>query len=102
MKLSLKNIAIIALFASSVTSFGQTNLTNEQKFERFKKEMDLTDAQVLKIKAIKDKYNPEKAELKRKLDELRKRELEEIDDIYTPEQKAKLRAILEKHKAQKK
>ncbi|RLZ11925.1 hypothetical protein [Faecalibacter macacae] len=102
MNLSLKNIAIIALFATSITAFGQTNQTKEQKYERFKKEMDLTDAQVLKIKAIKDKYNPEKAELKRKLDELRKRELEEIDDIYTPEQKVKLKAIIEKHKAQKK
>lgn len=102
MNLSLKNIAIIALFTTSITAFGQTNQTKEQKYERFKKEMDLTDAQVLKIKAIKDKYNPEKAELKRKLDELRKRELEEIDDIYTPEQKVKLKAIIEKHKAQKK
>jgi len=101
MKLSLKNIVIIALFTCGSTSFGQTNQNNE-KFERFKKEMDLTDTQVLKIKAIKDKYNPEKAELKRKLNDLRKKELVEIDEIYTPEQKVKLKAIIERHKANKK
>lgn len=102
MNLSLKNIAIIALFASSLTVFGQTTETKEQRFERFKKEMGLTDAQVLKIKAIKDRYHPEKDELKRKLNELRKNELEEIEAVYTPEQKAKLKAIIERHKAQKK
>ena len=98
MKLSIKNIALIAFFATSVSAFGQT----DQKFEKFKKELDLTDAQVLKIKAIKDKYKADKDELKRKLDEIRKRELDEINDLYTPEQKAKLKAIIDQYKAQKK
>ena len=33
---------------------------------------------------------------------LKVKEIEEIDKIFTPEQKAKLKVIIERHKAQKK
>lgn len=100
MRYNLKCLMIVGMFVTSATAFGQNN--HEEKFEQFKKEMDLTDAQVLKIKAIKDKYATDKNDLKRKLNELREKELAEIDKIYTPEQKAKLKAILERHRANKK
>lgn len=102
MKYGFKSLIIIGMFTASTMTFGQTNQSHDEKFEQFKKEMDLTDGQVLKIKAIKDKYAPEKKELKRKLQEVKEREIEEIDRIYTPEQKAKLKAILERHRANKK
>lgn len=98
MKYIFKNYILIVFLAFSVSSLAQTK---NDRFEQFKKEMDLSDAQVLKIKAIKDKYAEEKNELREKLDEVRKKELEEIDKIYTPEQKVKLKAILERHKAHK-
>lgn len=102
MKYGFKRLILIGMFAASNLTFGQTNQSHDERLEQFKKEMDLTDSQVLKIKAIKDKYAPEKKELKRKLQELKEREIEEIDRIYTPEQKAKLKAILERHRANKK
>jgi len=98
----LKNLLFLGLFTFSISGMAQANKNNAEKFENFKKEMDLTDAQVLKIKAIKDKYATEKQELKNRLNEIRVKELEEIDRLYTPEQKAKLKAIIERHKAQKK
>ena len=102
MKNVLKNLMFVGLFTFSIGSMAQTNKSNAEKFENFKREMDLTDAQVLKIKAIKDKYAAEKQELKNRLNEIRLKELEEIDRLYTQEQKAKLKAILDRHKSQKK
>jgi periplasmic protein CpxP/Spy len=99
MKYVLKHFILIGFLTFSVSVIAQSK---NEKFEHFKKEMDLTDAQVLKIKAIKDRYAAEKADLKNKLDELREKEIEEIDRIFTPEQKAKLKVIIERHKAQKK
>ncbi len=99
MKYVLKHFILIGFLLFSVAATAQSK---NDKFEHFKKEMDLTDAQVLKIKAIKDKYAAEKADLKSKLDELREKEIEEIDKIFTPEQKAKLKLIIERHKANKK
>ena len=101
MKNLLKFILFTFLFTLTVNTKAQTNHNRENKFEQFKKEMDLSDSQVLKIKAIKDKYNQERKELKDRLEDIRKKELEEIDRLYTSEQKIKLRAIIEKHKAQK-
>ena len=90
----------MGFLAASTLAIAQNS--QEEKFEQFKKEMDLSDTQVLKIKAIRDKYAAEKNELKRKLNELREKELAEIDRLYTPEQKAKLKQILERHRANKK
>lgn len=101
MKNILKIFLVTIFIVSAVNVNAQNNHSNENKFEHFKREMDLSDAQVLRIKAIKDKYAQEKKELKAKMDELRKKELEEIDRLYSPEQKAKLKAIIERHKAQK-
>ena len=101
MKNILKIFLVTIFIVSAVNVNAQNNQSNENKFEQFKREMDLTDAQVLRIKAIKDKYAQEKKELKAKMDELRNKELEEIDRLYSPEQKAKLKAIIERHKAQK-
>lgn len=101
MKNLLKIFLLTVFVALSVNIQAQTNQNKESKLEQFKREMDLSDAQVLKIKAIKDKYAQEKKELKARLEEIRKKELEEIDRLYTPEQKAKLKIIIERHKAQK-
>jgi len=101
MKNLLKIFFVTFLVSLSTNSQAQTNQNKENRFEQFKREMDLSDAQVLKIKAIKDKYAQEKKELKSRLEEIRVKELEEIDRLYTPEQKAKLKAIIERHKAQK-
>ncbi|MBF0596710.1 hypothetical protein [Faecalibacter rhinopitheci] len=99
---NLKSLFIVALFISSFSVSAQTHQKNDDQIEEFKKELDLSDAQVLKIKSIKEKYSPEKAELKRKLKELRNKEITEIDKLFTPEQKTKLKALIERHKAQKK
>ena len=102
MKNLFKIILLTVFVTLSVNSQAQTSQAKENKFEQFKREMDLSDAQVLKIKAIKDKYAQERKELKQRLEEIRIKELEEIDRLYTPEQKAKLKAILERHRANKK
>jgi len=98
MRYALKSIILVGLFTFSGSLFAQTK---NERFEQFKKEMDLSDNQVLKIKAIKDKYNIEREALKDELDELRKKEIEEIHRLYTPEQKAKLKIIIDRHRAQK-
>lgn len=98
MRYILKSFILIGFLAFSVSTSAQTK---SEKFERFKKEMDLSDAQVLKIKSIKEKYATEKEDLNNKIEEIRQKEIEEIDKIFTPEQKAKLKVIIERHKAQK-
>lgn len=99
MKYVLKSLIFVGFLSFSNQIFAQNK--QSEKFEQFKKEMDLSESQVLKIKAIKDKYAQEKKELKERLEEIRQKELEEIDRIYTAEQKAKLKVILERHRAQK-
>ena len=99
MKYVVRSLIFIGFLSFSNSIYAQNK--HSEKFEQFKKEMDLSDAQVLKIKAIKDKYAQEKKELKERLEEIRLKELEEIDRIYSAEQKAKLKVILERHRAQK-
>ena len=76
--------------------------SREQKLEQLKKDLNLSDSQVLKIKQIEDSYKDEKLELKRKMKEVRKKEFDEISTIFTPEQKAKLKELhAKKHQNRK-
>ena len=67
--------------------------SREQKLEQLKKDLNLTDNQVLKIKQIEDSYKDEKLELKRKMREVREKEFNEINETFSAEQKAKLKEL---------
>lgn len=66
--------------------------TDAEKLEKMKAELNLTDEQVEKIKAIHKKNEAEKAAHKDKLKEINEAEKEEIKTVLTEEQKAILRA----------
>ena len=96
----------IGLFAFTLTAVSAQDRNNdasrEQKLQELKKDLNLSDAQVIKIKQIEDSYKDEKLELKRKMKEVRKKEFDEISTIFTPEQKAKLKELhAKKHQNRK-
>jgi periplasmic protein CpxP/Spy len=90
----------LGVFAFALTTATAQNKNNdssrEQKLEQLKKDLNLSDAQVLKIKQIEDSYKDEKLELKRKMKEVRKKEFNEMDAVFTPEQKTKLKELRSK------
>ncbi|WP_313376296.1 hypothetical protein [Chishuiella sp.] len=94
-----KYYRFIFLFASifvSVNASAQDKndeASREQKLQKLKTDLNLSDAQVLKIKQIEDSFKEEKLELKRKMSEIRKKEFYAIDSVFTPEQKAKLKEL---------
>lgn len=92
----------LGLFMISITGGAQThsktNHSKETKIEQLKRVLDLTDAQVLKIKAIEDSFEPEKKDLRIKMSDVKRREREEFDKVFTPEQRLKLKELHEKYK----
>ncbi|MBW6483645.1 MAG: Spy/CpxP family protein refolding chaperone [Vicingaceae bacterium] len=75
---------------------------NAERMEKMKAELNLTDEQVEKIKAIHEKNDAEKAAHKDKLKEINQAEHEEIKTVLTEEQKAILRAKREQNQKQQK
>ena len=73
-----------------------------ERMEKMKAELNLTDEQVAKIKAIHEKNDAEKTAHKDKLKEINKAEHEEIKIVLTEEQKAILRAKREQNQKQQK
>ncbi len=94
---------LFALTLSTVNAQDRrSHSSREQKLEQLKKDLNLSDAQVLKIKQIEDSYKDEKLELKRKMKEVRQKEFEEINMVFTTEQKTKLKELHSKKHPHKK
>lgn len=96
----IQKIALLSLalfFAFSVSAFAQDeegrhgkHHNHEQKLERMKTELGLSDAQVEQIKALHEKKKEtNKAERKAKREEFKA----EMDKILTPEQRKKAEAL---------
>ena len=106
MKNGIYKYLCIGLFAFTLTAVSAQDRNNdasrEQKLQELKKDLNLSDAQVIKIKQIEDSYKDEKLELKRKMKEVRKKEFDEINTVFTAEQKAKLKELHNKKHSTKK
>ncbi|MBW7868373.1 MAG: hypothetical protein H3C31_08640 [Brumimicrobium sp.] len=70
-----------------------TNARSEHYPQQIKEQLNLTDEQVTKIQSIKEKRAAEKKELQKKIRELNMAEREEINQVLTDEQKAKLKEV---------
>jgi Spy/CpxP family protein refolding chaperone len=107
MRNNVVKFLVLGMFAfTAINANAQDKNNNEvsrdQKLQELKKDLSLTEAQVLKIKQIEDNYKEEKLELKKKMKEIRKKEFDEIDNVFTPEQKAKLKELrAKKHQNRK-
>lgn len=106
MRNNVGKFLILGMFAFTAINANAQDKSNEvsrdQKLLELKKDLNLTEAQVLKIKQIEDSYKDEKLELKKKMKEIRKKEFDEIGNVFTPEQKAKLRELrAKKHQNRK-
>lgn len=95
-------LGLIAFTLTTASAQDKHDVSREQKLQQLKKDLNLTDDQVLKIKQIEDSYNDEKLELKKKMKEVRQKEFNEINNVFTPEQKATLKELhAKKHKNRK-
>ena len=72
-------LGLIAFTLTTASAQDRNEGSREQKLQQLKKDLNLTDAQVIKIKQIEDSYKDEKIELKRKMKEVRQKELNEIN-----------------------
>lgn len=72
-----------------------------EKIEEMKAELNLTDEQVEKIKAIHAKNKAERQANKEKIQEINKAEKEEINQVLTEEQKAILKAKRQERKQER-
>ncbi len=99
MKYAFLSLLLISLMGQAqTTSKNNHQHHRENKIEQLKRTLDLTDAQVLKIKAIEESFAGEKKELRSKMDDVKRREREEFDKVFTAEQRAKLKELHEKYK----
>lgn len=95
-------LGMFAFTAINANAQDKHEVSRDQKLQELKKDLNLTEAQVIKIKQIEDSFKEEKLELKKKMKEIRKREFDEIDNVFTPEQKAKLKEMrAKKHQNRK-
>lgn len=96
----LKSIAIVTLFIVATSVSAQDNLNKpsalqvdeqlqeDNRIEKYKDQLNLTPEQKAQIKQIRAKRFDEKAELKKKLKDLRVAERIEINSILTTKQQA--------------
>ncbi|GEM51038.1 hypothetical protein HX001_13800 [Empedobacter brevis] len=89
-------LGLIAFTLTTASAQDKNEESREQKLQQLKKDLNLTDAQVIKIKQIEDSYKDEKLELKRKMKEVRQKEFNEINTVFTPEQRATLKELHQK------
>lgn len=86
-------LGLIAFTLTTASAQDRNEGSREQKLQQLKKDLNLTDAQVIKIKQIEDSYKDEKLELKKKMKEVRQKEFNEINNVFTPEQRATLKEL---------
>ena len=60
-------LGLIAFTLTTASAQDRNEGSREQKLQQLKKDLNLTDAQVIKIKQIEDSYKDEKLELKKKM-----------------------------------
>lgn len=68
-------------------------ITKTDRSKKMHQALDLSEAQTAEIKEIRAKRAAEKSQLKNELKQLNQAERDEIQAIYTPEQKEKLQAM---------
>ncbi|WP_312134024.1 hypothetical protein [Empedobacter sp.] len=95
-------LGLIAFTLTTASAQDRNEGSREQKLQQLKKDLNLTDAQVIKIKQIEDSYKDEKIELKKKMKEVRQKEFNEINAVFTPEQRATLKELHAKKHQNKK
>lgn len=87
-------------FAMNVSA--QTKEKKESSLELMKKELNLSDEQVVSIQKIHESYANDKKALRAKMNEIRSKEKAEIEKILSPDQLKKLEALKEQKKSSKK
>lgn len=108
MKSVLPIIAALVLIASvpaAAQHRGGDPEKHEQRIEKMKSELNLSDEQVEQIKAIHQEYRGKREavvskEDKEQLRALRDEEREKIHAVLTPEQAAKAKELREEHREQ--
>lgn len=70
--------------------------------KKMQKELNMTSEQTAQIEAIKAKRADEKSKLRKEMKELNDAERNEIQNVYTPEQKAKMKEMRKDRKGKMK